>query len=278
MEPSQPPPALPGETCPVFARLTAPARWRQVDFISDLHLQASDPATFAAWHHYMATTVADAVFVLGDLFEVWVGDDVLWPTTGQLPGFEAQCQQVLAHTARRRSVYLMHGNRDFLLGDTFASGAGATLLHDPTRLDFDAQGWLLTHGDALCLEDTAYQEFRRLVRSRSWRDDFLAKPLAERQQRARALRAQSEAYKANGQAWVDIDRATASQWLDASDASTLIHGHTHQPGEEPLRDDATALQRRFVLSDWDANTHPPRLQVLRLQRGQSPRRIRVSGF
>lgn len=278
MEPLQSLAALPEQTPFVLARLVAPARWLQVDFISDLHLQASDPATFASWQRYMCTTTADAVFILGDLFEVWVGDDIVLPSAGRLPGFEAQCQLVLAQAAGRRSVYLMHGNRDFLLGDAFARGASATLMSDPTRLDFANQGWLLTHGDALCLGDSAYQQFRRRVRSRTWRTEFLAKPLAERQQLASDLRAQSEAHKASNQTWIDIDRAAACQWLDASDADTLIHGHTHQAGQDLLRAEAVAPLQRLVLSDWDANTHPPRLQVLRLQLGQPPKRVDLSGL
>src|SRR5579872_7170887 len=106
-------------TVPAFAELAAPAGWRTVDFISDLHLQASDPATLAAWQQYMQSTTADAVFILGDLFEVWVGDDAVLaalPSPGEAPGFEARCADVLREAAQRLCVYFMHGNRDFLVG------------------------------------------------------------------------------------------------------------------------------------------------------------------
>ena len=128
---------------PGFAQLQAPATWRTVDFISDLHLQASEPATFDAWRRYMQATPADAVFILGDLFEVWVGDDVLAQA-----GFEADCAAVMHATAQRTPVFFMHGNRDFLAGDGLMAAAGTTLLHDPTVLAFNDQRFVLTHGDA----------------------------------------------------------------------------------------------------------------------------------
>lgn len=257
--------------------LSAPAHWRVVDLISDLHLQSAQPATFAAWQHYMASTEADAVFILGDLFEVWVGDDVLDQLTNDKPGFEWQCQQAMASTATRLSLFFMHGNRDFLLGDTFLKGAGATLLPDPTPLSFDGQRWLLTHGDALCLADTAYQAFRAEVRTPAWCNAFLANPLARRQQIGRELRQQSEAVKASAAPLVDIDQATACAWLDACGAGTLIHGHTHRPMQEFLCAGGATRQQRLVLSDWDANAHPSRLQVLRLTAGQPPKWVELSG-
>ncbi|WP_296653499.1 UDP-2,3-diacylglucosamine diphosphatase [Rhodoferax sp.] len=264
---------LPG----LWPNLTAPARWRVVDLISDLHLQAAEPATFAAWKGYMESTQADAVFILGDLFEVWVGDDGLDEALNGSPGFEWQCQQVMSNAAKRLSLFFMHGNRDFLLGDAFARAAGATLLLDPSTLRFDDKTWLLTHGDTLCLADTAYQQFRRRVRSRAWQDDFLSRPLAQRREIARGLRQQSEAIKAGAAPLVDIDIAAACAWLDASGASTLIHGHTHQPGQELLRPHSGAPLQRLVLSDWDARATPPRLQVLRLSIGTAPKRVHLSG-
>ena len=250
----------------------APAHWRTIDFISDLHLQAGQPATYQAWQRYMASTPADAVFILGDLFEVWVGDDVTRALPGQPPNFEAQCQGVLASAAIRLSLFFIHGNRDFLLGDEFAAACHMALLPDPCVLVFDAQRWLLSHGDALCLDDTAYQQFRSVVRSPAWRNEFLAKPLTERQAIARALRLQSETRKTSGANDADVDSAAARQWLDAAQASTLIHGHTHRPADHVLRTQ-NPVQQRLVLSDWDAQATPPRLQVLRLQTGQAPQRL-----
>src|SRR6476661_244636 len=155
-----------------FAEFVAPAGWRTVDLISDLHLQPSDPATFEAWRGYMQTTPADAIFILGDLFEVWVGDD-----SAAEPGFEAQCAEVLCQAAARRPLFFMHGNRDFLLSAAFAAQCGMQLLDDPTVLALHDRRWLLSHGDLLCLEDADYLRFRAQVRTAAWQGAFLARPL-----------------------------------------------------------------------------------------------------
>ena len=126
---------------PRFEELVAPSHWRTVDFLSDLHLQASEPDTLAAWHHYLQTTPADALFILGDLFEVWVGDDAL-----DDPGsFESQACALLQAASRQRALFFLHGNRDFLIGPGFARHTGATLLHDPTVLVWQGQRLLLSH-------------------------------------------------------------------------------------------------------------------------------------
>lgn len=246
---------------PRFAELQAPAHWRAVDFISDLHLQATEPETLRAWERYMAQTQADAIFILGDLFEVWVGDDG--------PGahdedarFERHCLQVLRAASRRGAVHFMHGNRDFLLGPDSARTAGLTLLQDPTTLVFGGQRWLLTHGDSLCLDDTEYLQFRAQVRTQAWQQGFLAKPLAERRALARGLRQQSEDRKRSGIAYADVDTPLARQWLLSASARELIHGHTHKPADHDL---GSGLSRR-VLSDWDALATPSRSEVLRLYR------------
>jgi UDP-2,3-diacylglucosamine hydrolase len=260
---------------PPIAELHAPAAWRTVDFISDLHLQAGEPATFKAWQHYMATTPADAVFILGDLFDVWIGDDVLGTvSTGNAvpaPSFEDDCAQVLRDAASRLALFFMHGNRDFLLGQGNAATrvpqrCNFTLLNDPCALTFAGQRWLLSHGDALCLDDVPYMNFRRQVRSAAWQQTFLARPLAERQLIARELRQQSQQQhlqrKNSGAPFIDLDAAAARAWLQAAHAPLLIHGHTHQPALHDLGD---GLQR-IVLSDWDANPEAdhPRAEVLRL--------------
>lgn len=253
--------------------VTAPGRWRSIDFISDLHLQASQHTTFGAWQRYMAHTEADALFILGDLFEVWVGDDITRAASDPEGAFALQCQKVIQATAARLPVYFMHGNRDFLLGEDFAKDGGLTLLPDPTVLSFDGQNWLLSHGDALCLGDVDYQQFRQQVRSDTWRKAFLAKPLAERQAVAHGLRAQSEARKTSGTSYADVDTAMALQWLKATQATTLIHGHTHHPADHTLGQLNDKTLRRLVLSDWDADAKPPRLEVLRLQTGSAPERF-----
>jgi len=237
-----------------FAELAAPAGWHTVDLLSDLHLQAGEPATFEAWRGYMETTPADAIFILGDLFEVWIGDDA-----AALPGFEAQCAEVLRSTAQRRPVFFMHGNRDFLLGPAFAAACGMALLADPTVLALHGERWLLSHGDELCLEDHEYLQFRAQVRSPNWQQAFLARPLEERRAVARSMRAQSEDRKRSpDMVWADVDPDAAREWLRRADARTLIHGHTHRPAEHDLGDGL----RRIVLSDWDMAAHPPRAQLL----------------
>jgi len=264
---------------PQTVAFQAPAHWRSVDFISDLHLQASQPATFAAWHDYMARTLADALFILGDLFEVWVGDDIVDAANDPEADFARQCQAILRATAQRLPIYFMHGNRDFLLGTSFTQAAGMTLLSDPFVLNYDQQRWLLSHGDALCVGDVDYQQFRQQVRTGAWQNSFLAKPLAERQAIAHGLRAQSEARKSRGASYADVDAALARQWLDTAQANTLIHGHTHRPGEHQLNPGEATPQQRIVLSDWDADAQPPRLEVLRLRAGFAPQRVALtSGF
>lgn len=238
--------------------LDAPARWRCVDFISDLHLQASDALTFQAWSFYLQRTEADAVFILGDLFEVWIGDDILSAESG----FERQCADVLRNAAGRMDLYIMCGNRDFLMGAALMSHCGCTLLDDPCVLSFADQRWLLTHGDALCLADTEYMQFRAQVRSPDWQRNFLQKPLIERIALARSMREQSEARKRGDDVYADVDTAAAQFLLQSARSTHMIHGHTHRPARHRL----AAGSERLVLSDWDLCAQPPRAEVLRLRR------------
>ncbi len=235
--------------------LQAPSGWACIDFISDLHLQPSGPATVRAWRHYLAGTPAGAVFILGDLFEAWVGDDA-----ALAPGFAADCAQALREAAAARPLFFLHGNRDFLVGEDFARQCGFTLLADPTVLEYGGRRWLLSHGDALCLADADYLRFRAQVRSPQWTQAFLQKPLAEREAVARQLREASEARHAVTTEYADVDAPLARQWLQAAGAQALIHGHTHRPAEHDLGDGL----RRIVLADWEPEAAPPRGQVLRL--------------
>jgi UDP-2,3-diacylglucosamine hydrolase len=243
------------------AELHAPAHWRVVDFISDLHLQASEPLTVRAWKRYLKDSPADAVFILGDLFEVWVGDDGL-DGNDEDARFERNCIEALHDAARRCKLYFLHGNRDFLFGTRAAERAGCTLLADPSVFAFGNRRWLLSHGDALCLDDHDYLAFRAQVRTEAWQQGFLAQPLAQRRQFARGLRARSEERKRSGASYADVDAGMACQWLQDAGASTLIHGHTHKPADHTL---GPALNRH-VLSDWDLDADLPRAEVLRLQR------------
>lgn len=212
----------------------------------------------------MAATGADALFILGDLFEAWVGDDA-----AAEPGFEADCAAVLRATARRIPVFFLAGNRDFLVGAGLAQSTGMTLLADPTVLVFGTHRWLLSHGDALCLDDTDYLAFRAQVRDPAWQARFLARPLAERRAVARGLRAESEQLKATDRVYADVDPPAALAWLRAAGARVLVHGHTHKPAEHAL----DAQHRRVVLTDWDADAAPPRLEALRIVADGSLRRI-----
>lgn len=242
----------------------APQAWQRLDFISDLHLDASEPTTFEAWAQHVAHTPADALFILGDLFEVWVGDDTQDP-------FTLRCMEVLQRTAQRMPVYFMCGNRDFLVGQALLTATGLQGLSDPTVLNIEAAEptcaplrILLSHGDSLCLADTDYLAFRAQVRQGDWQQQFLAQPLAERQAIARGLRAQSEARKATHTDYADVDHAAACAWLAATQASVFLHGHTHKPAVHDLGDGLS----RWVLSDWDADAQPPRLEVLTWLRSQ----------
>lgn len=234
-------------TAPV---LKLPSAWSRLEFISDIHLHEEDEAIFQAWRCYLLQSTASAIFILGDFFEVWVGDDTL---THAPTGFEARCVEVLAQAAQRkpdRPIYLMHGNRDFLMGSELARAAHVQLLDDPSVLVWGAQRLLVTHGDALCTDDAPYQAFRQMVRSPQWQQDFLQRPYAERVAIARSLRQQSEASKREHAVYSEIDQSLATQWLLHNECHTLIHGHTHKPGSSRL---ATAPDRGLqchVLSDW----------------------------
>jgi UDP-2,3-diacylglucosamine hydrolase len=243
-------------------QLVAPGHWRTVDFISDLHLQASEEPTFQAWQRYLQETPADAVFMLGDLFEAWVGDDARLAAIapGEAP-FEARCAQALGSAAAHSALFFLHGNRDFLVGADFLQVSQVQLLPDPTVLAFAGQRWLLTHGDALCLADTHYLTFREQVRNPDWQKAFLAQPLVQRQAIAAGMRQQSEAHQQVNPNQFDVDLEAARAWLAAAQASVLIHGHTHRPDTHDL---GNGLQR-WVLSDWDCSAQPPRAEVLRLQ-------------
>lgn len=204
--------------------------------------------------------------MLGDLFEVWVGDDA-----AREPGsFEARCAEVLADAARRRPLAFMAGNRDFLVGEALCAATGVTALPDPTVLEAFGERVLLTHGDALCLSDTAYQAFRRQVRSADWQRDFLALPLAQRRALARQMRDASETNKrAQVPAdWSDVDGDAAIAWLLATGSRHMVHGHTHRPATHTLAPGFT----RHVLSDWDLEALTPRAEVLRWSRKGFERR------
>jgi UDP-2,3-diacylglucosamine hydrolase len=239
---------------PAPAELGAPPVWRSIDFISDLHLADNTPLTCAAWREYLLHTSADAVFILGDLFEAWVGDDA------RHEGFEARAAAVLTDAAARRPVHFMVGNRDFLLGGEMLAACGVHALADPTVLGAFGQRVLLAHGDAWCIGDVEYLRFRTQVRAPAWRAQVLAQPLVQRRALARSMRSESERRAAEHRGeWFDVDDATALDWMRASAAPTLVHGHTHRPATHAIAPGFA----RHVLSDWDLDGATPRAEVLR---------------
>lgn len=241
---------------PPVPELHAPAHWHTAEFISDLHLHPDEPATIAAWQHYLATSQASAIFLLGDIFEVWVGDD----TIDEPGSFEAQCVATLRAAADQRPIFFMVGNRDFLAGDAFLQRSGLTGLADPTVLVWGQRRMVLSHGDALCLDDVEYQQFRAVSRSPAWQQHVLSQPLAARRALGRSMRAESEQRKQSGTTYADADPAMTQQWMDHAQAQWLIHGHTHQPADHQLPGDRT----RIVLSDWHIDAHSHRAEVLRV--------------
>lgn len=250
-----------GEQCPLPAPvlLRADEQWSAIDLISDLHLNEAAPATFEAFADYLHHTRADAVLILGDLFEFWAGDDAF-----ERP-FEAQCLRVVQEAAARKFVAVMVGNRDFLLTPQLLQRHGMHALADPTVLRAWQQSLLLSHGDALCLDDLPYQRFRAWARSASVHREFLARPLHERLRLATGFRHASELGRRQGpppEGWADVDTDAALACLRVANTTTLVHGHTHRPARHEL---APGFER-IVLSDWDCDRSAPRAEVLRLTR------------
>lgn len=249
--------------------LQAPAHWRAIDIVSDLHLCEALPRTFEVFRQHLQHTDADAVLLLGDIFEAWVGDDL------RTQPFEATCVDALREGAAHTALWFMCGNRDFLVGADLLQAAGAQRLADPTLLCAWDQRWLLSHGDALCLADTDYLRFRAEVRTAEWQAAFLARPLSERQALGRQMRAASQAKGRATDVWADVDDAAAAGWVQqagkagvSGEVRGLIHGHTHRPAVHPLASGAV----RWVLSDWDLDGPAPRAEVLRLD-AQGLRRL-----
>lgn len=236
--------------------LHAPSHWHTLDFLSDVHLYDKDIPTFEAWRAYLSQCTADALFILGDLFEVWVGDDVLAETAA----FEHACVDALRACTHHRPVFFLPGNRDFLVGDALLQLTGMQRLPDPTVLVVAGKRIALSHGDALCTDDLPYQQFRSEVRSAQWRREFLSKPLAQRCAIARGIRQASETRKVAGQEYTDVNGTAVRALMHSAQASMLIHGHTHEGASHTL-DDGT---QRIVLNDWCAQSIPPRLEIVQL--------------
>lgn len=224
-------------------------------FISDLHLNAARADIAARFFAFLADTAkakVSALFILGDLFDAWIGDDDLTdPFNTQV------CTRLRQLADSGTQVFFMAGNRDFLIGDSFAAASGVHRLDEPQKVGaglnpfLDDTAILLLHGDTLCTDDVDYQRFRQLVRSGAWQADFLARPLAERRAEAQALRQRSRlATQAKAEDIMDVNAGSVRAALAAAACHLLIHGHTHRPGCERITL-ADGIAERWVLSDWD---------------------------
>jgi UDP-2,3-diacylglucosamine hydrolase len=215
-------------------------------FVSDLHLDAGLPQAGAQFSDFLLRTAraADALYILGDLFETWIGDD----------DDESHHAEICAALGRLASTgvpcYVMHGNRDFLLRSGFEARSGCRLLPDPTIIDLYGERALLTHGDLLCTGDLAYQRLRGIVRSPGWQRRFLRLPLSVRRQLAAQARAGSQRHIRRAQPQImDVDAAAVLAAMRAAGVRTLIHGHTHRPAIHRLDLDGCPA-RRIVLGAW----------------------------
>jgi UDP-2,3-diacylglucosamine hydrolase len=216
-------------------------------FISDLHLAESHPRTTDAFLRFMRDVApsADALYILGDLFEYWIGDDSL-----DHPFHRTIIDVLASIAANGTALFIMHGNRDFLLGQAFCDACHGTLLADPTLIDLYRTPTLLMHGDTLCTDDTEYIRFRSMVRDQSWQAHFLAKTLQERQAIVLELRGKSEeATKAKSMEITDVSTTAVEATLQGFGYPRLIHGHTHRPATHIHWVDGHACQR-WVLTDW----------------------------
>ncbi|CAN5166818.1 UDP-2,3-diacylglucosamine diphosphatase [soil metagenome] len=227
-----------------YAAVTLPAGSR-VWFISDLHLWSDRPGTMAQFRSLLGEAVAnaEALFILGDLFEYWAGDD---------DAGSAGVDEVVTALSRASNaglaLYVMHGNRDFLLGDAFAEAAGCRLLADECLLTVGERSVLLMHGDTLCTDDVDYQAFRQRVRDPGYQAAFLAQPLEQRHAVIAQLRAASEDSKERAAAAImDVNETAVDEAFARHAVDTLIHGHTHRPARHVL--DLT--RERWVLPDWE---------------------------
>jgi UDP-2,3-diacylglucosamine hydrolase len=220
------------------------ARPDSILLISDLHLSPERPDLTRAFFAFLETRAsqAGALYILGDFFNVWIGDDDDAPLCTDV----ARALKQLSDSGT--SVYLMHGNRDFLMGDAWAKACGAILIHEPYLLEQGGARFLLAHGDALCTRDTDYMAFRSMVRAPAWQQGFLARPLPERRAFADQARARSKTMSSNKPDDImDVTPSEVERMLAGTDVTTLIHGHTHRPAVHELPDGRT----RIVLGDWD---------------------------
>jgi UDP-2,3-diacylglucosamine hydrolase len=216
-------------------------------FVADLHLSQQRPDLIEAFSHFLDQTArgADAVYMLGDIFEVWIGDDFLDPC------FSPIISALQTLNEQGCKIYFQHGNRDFLVGNSFAQHIGAQLLDEKVIVHLPSQKALIMHGDQLCTDDTEYQKFRSLVRSKEWQQNFLAKTIEERLLIAEQLRNVSKAQTGLKSTEItDVNPLAVEQAMRVADVELLIHGHTHRPATHKFLIDQRETMR-IVLGDWD---------------------------
>lgn len=236
-------------------------------FVSDLHLDPGRPAITGLFLDFLARQAgqADAVYILGDLFETWVGDDDLSALN------QAVCEGLADCAGAGSPVFVMRGNRDFLLGEGFAGQAGCTLLDDQVVIDLYGTPTLLMHGDLLCTDDSEYLKFRDTVHAAGWQAAMLARPLEERREIAREMRrASRQQTSGKPETIMDVNAQAVTDAMARHGVRRLIHGHTHRPGVHDLVINGEPAQR-IVLGDWyeqgsllECNSDGCRLQTLGL--------------
>lgn len=215
-------------------------------FISDLHLDESRPEVTESFLTFLKdrASKADALYILGDFFEVWIGDDDDAPLASSIQ------QQLLKLSRGGTAVFIMHGNRDFLYGERFCQNSGASLLSDPTLIEVASKSCLLMHGDSLCTDDAEYMAFRQQARNPAWQEQLLSQPLEVRRLLAQQLRQQSKSMSAmKAEDIMDVNSDAVAQVLTEHNADILIHGHTHRPARHSLDNG----KERIVLGDWHDN-------------------------
>jgi UDP-2,3-diacylglucosamine hydrolase len=215
-------------------------------FISDLHLEPGQPEIGEQFLNFLQGPArdADALYILGDLFEAWIGDDDPNPYYTQMK------TAIRALSDSGVPVYFMHGNRDFMIGDTFAAEAGVSLLSDPHSLELHGENILLSHGDAMCTDDTEYQQVRAMTRNPDWQAMMMSKSVEERIAFALQAREQSLARnEAMTEEIADVNQDAVEQTIRESGADILLHGHTHRPAVHPFHVDERPVHR-IVLGDW----------------------------
>ena len=224
---------------------------------SDVHLGPATPATAEAFLGFLDAAAEEAAALLlpGDIFDAWIGDDVIKVA----PPWLATALQALQRTAARIPLWLGRGNRDFLMGQDLANALGAHLLPEPALLETDYGRILLTHGDEYCTDDTAYQQFRTMVRNPQWQAEFLSKTIPERMAMAQQARGESQsANQMKAAEIMDVNAQAIEQAFREADIDILVHGHTHRPARHVLDIDGRRRER-WVLPDWECDhANPPR--------------------